>query len=300
MILKKASIYFGLIVLFIAIMTVSTGCTHKTTIKIPKAILHAKDASLEELLDIVNQYDEINTLIAGNLKADYTSEKTEGDLIELKDYPRAPGFILLKRPDSIFFVIMAPVAKTRILSLASVGDEFRVYYKRKDTFYIGSNSAKELVSEDLDENLEIPIRATHILDAIFPKTIPLHDSKILYTKIEKEDEHSKYYVLEVFRNDPSRRIHKLREFWIERSGLTLFRQRVYDDEGRGRIVGNILYSDVAQYEKYTMPRKIRIERPLDGYNLDLEFKDWKINPVIKDEKFDLQPLEGVKQIRFNK
>ena len=54
---------------------------------------------------------------------------------------------------------------------------------------------------------------------------------------EEQDERAKYYVLEVFRNDHSPRLQLLREFWIERAGLTLSRQRIYDDGGH--LVGDI-------------------------------------------------------------
>ena len=286
----------GPIILLAIFCAVCSGCKERTTIKIPKAILQARIATLDELLRIVNVYDEIITLKSNNLKAEYTSEKTESGLIELEKYPKAPGYILLKRPDFIYFVVLAPVAKTRILSLVAKGDEFRVLYHRDMTFYIGKNSAKELISDDLVRNPKIPIRAEHILDAIFIKTIPIQDPEILVARTEEEDKYAKYYVLEVYRDDPSRRLHPLRTYWIERAGLTISRQRIYNDEGQ--IAGDISYSDTVGYGKFTLPGKIHIERPLDGYNLDLEFKDWVINSDIKDETFELQPPAGAKVIHF--
>jgi outer membrane lipoprotein-sorting protein len=294
--LRKLSNSFGLIFLLAAIIMSCTGCKERTTIEVPKAILNAKDATLDDLLDIVNRFDDITSLKANNLEAKYISKKQESGLIELEKYPKADGYILLKRPDFLYFVVLAPVAKTRILSLVSVGDEFRVLYHRNRTLYIGKNSAKELISDDLDEKPKIPIRASHILEAIFLKTIPLQDPEILIAKIEEEDENAKYYVVEVFRDDTSRRLHPLRKFWIERAGLTISRQRIYDDSGQ--IVSEITYSDTAQYEEFAMPQKIQIERPLDGYTLDLEFKEWSINPDIEDETFELQPPPGMKVIRF--
>ena len=95
--------------LFAAIMTGCTSCKKKTTLKIPKAILEAKNATQDELLNIVNRFDEIQTLIARNLNAEYVSEKIESGWLELEKQPTAPGLILLKRPDFIYFVIQAPV-----------------------------------------------------------------------------------------------------------------------------------------------------------------------------------------------
>jgi outer membrane lipoprotein-sorting protein len=294
--LEKPSNSFGLFLLLTAMIMSCTSCKERATIEVPKAILYAKDATLDDLLDIVNGFDEIISLKANKLEAKYISKKQESGLIELEKYPKAPGFILLKRPDSVRFVILAPVAKNTVLTLVSVGDEFRVVYHRDHTLYIGKNSAKELISEDLDERPKIPIRASHILEAIFLKTIPLQDPEIQFAKDEEEEENAKYYVVEVFRDDTSRRLHPLRKFWIERAGLTISRQRIYDDSGH--VVSEITYSDTAQYEEFAMPRKIHIDRPLDGYTLDLEFKEWSVNSDIKDETFELQPLPGMKVIRF--
>ncbi len=294
--IKKHFISFGLLLLLTAIITGSTACKKKATIEIPKSFLQAKTANVNELIEIVNSLDEIQTARVSNLKAEYTSEKKEGNLIELEKYPKAPGYILLKRPDSTYLVIQNPVIKKREISLLSEGDEFRVWIHGKSEFYIGKNSSKELVSEELEKNPEIPIRAFHIFEAIFPRTIPLEDPDVLYTKIEEEDAHAKYYVLTVYRSESSPRIRPLREFRIERAGLTLSGQRIFND--KGQVISKISYSNPERIDKYTLPRKIHIERPLDGYTLDLEFKDWVVNPVFKDMAFNLEPVEGVKVIRF--
>ncbi len=294
--IKKHAISLGLLLLLSVITTGSAGCKKKASIEIPESILQAKSATLNELLEIVNRLDEIQTARVSNLKAEYTSEKKEGSLIELEKYPKAPGYILLKRPDSTYLVIQNPVIKKREISLLSEGDEFRVWIHGRREFYIGKNSSKDLVSEELEKNPEIPIRAVHIFEAIFPRAIPMEDPDVLYTKIEEEDAHAKYYVLTLYRYESSPRIRPLREFRIERAGLTITRQRIFDDTGQ--IISKIAYSNPERIDKYTLPRKIHIERPLDGYTLDLEFKDWVINPVFKDTTFSLEPVEGVKVIRF--
>lgn len=295
-IFKKQNISFGLIVILITVITGCTGCKKRATIEVPKAILQAKSATLDELLHIVNRLDGIQALKASNIKAEYTSEKKEGSLIELEKYPKTPGFILVKRPDSLFLVLQNPVVKNREISLLSEGDEFRVWVHGRHKFYIGKNSYEELISDDLEEDTEIPIRAGHIFEAVFPKTIPLEDPDLSYSKIEEEDAHAKYYVVRVSRIGTSRQILPLREFTIERAGLTISRQRIFNEDGQ--VVSDITYSDTVPIDKYMLPRKINIERPLDGYTLDLEFKDWVVNPDLKDDTFRLEPVEGVQVIRF--
>lgn len=286
----------GYIFLLIAIITVCTGCKKRATVEVPKAILQAQSATMEELLQIVNRLDEIQTLKANNIKAEYISEKKEGSLIELEKYPKAPGYILLKRPDMTYLVIQNPVVKKREISLLSRGNEFRVWIHHKNEFYIGKNSSEELIADDLEKNPEIPIRAVHLFEAILPQTIPLDDPFLLYSKIEEEDTNASYYVVRISRGGSSPRILPFREFRIERAGLTISEQRIFD--GDGQVVSDIHYSAPVQIDTYTLPRKINIDRPLDGYTLDLEFKDWVVNPAFKEDTFRLEPVPGVKVIRF--
>jgi outer membrane lipoprotein-sorting protein len=300
----------GFIFLF-SVSIMGSGCglfVKKTKIAVPKAVLQAKNATLEELLRIVNRNDEIQTL-RSRYKLKYLSEKNENGLIELKKYPRAPGYFLLRRPDSIYLVISNPVLKKSMVSIVSVGDDFSVWRHDESILYKGKNSTRELISDDLEENPNIRIRAPHIWDAVLPKGIPIHDPEIRYSIMEEDVTEkdgitekdvvvAKNYVLCVYRSTSSSFLHPLRKFWIERSGLTISRQQMYNDEGR--VESDIYYSEAIQKEGFALPLKIRIERPLDGYTLELEFKaeDWQINPDFKDIDFEMKPPSGVKVIHF--
>lgn len=284
-----------LIVCLVAVAAGCSGCKRRTTVEIPKAILHARNATLDQLLHIVNRYEGIRTLQCG-IKAEYTSREMENDQIELEKYPKAPGHILLQRPDSTYLVIQNPVLKTREISLLSEGDEFRAFIHRKNTLFIGSNSATELVSEDQTENPKIPIRATHVFQAILPESVSIQNTDIRISKMEMQDAQSTYYVLNVYRENGPILLRPFQEFQIERVGLTVSRQRIFDEDGR--IVADIAYSDVAEHGEFLLPGKIHIERPLDGYTLDLELADWRVNPVFKEDIFKLEPPPGVQVTRF--
>lgn len=291
----KAHVFWGLVVL-IAVMVSSSGCKKQTTIEVPRAILQAKSATLDELLAIVNQYDKLQTLQDGRLKAQYTSKKKQDRLIDLVKYPKLPGLLLMKRPDSLYLVLREPALKSTLLNLSSTGDELRVWVPKRNTFYILKDSSKILISEELEEPLEIPIRASHIFEAIFPKAVSLQDPEIHISKLEDEDTYNKYYVLPVYRVGSSNILYPLREFRIERAGLTLSRQRIYDNAGH--LVSEISYSEMSRIENYALPGKIHIERPLDGYALDLEFRNWKVGPDFKDGAFKLEPPSGAKVKHF--
>ena len=94
----------------------ASGCSIKRTIKtaIPPP---SKTATFDELLNIIRDYDKINNLSAASLKLTLSYGKRESG--ELQEYRSAPGYILLRRPDSTHLVLKNPVTGT-----ADIGSAF--------------------------------------------------------------------------------------------------------------------------------------------------------------------------------
>jgi hypothetical protein len=289
-------------IFLLVILASNAGCSVKRTVKVRVSpnILQAKSAAFDELLDIVRSYDKIEGLSSNDLRITLTSGKRESG--ELQKYASAPGYIVLRRPDSTRMVVQYPVTKTTILDLLSVGDDFCVWVPRENKYYTGKNSAKELVAEDLPDSPGFTLRATHIFEAIIPHGLLPGAPGMLVEAEEDPGADAAYYVLSVFKEDAgvtegaARRIHAIRKIWIERSGLTIARQRVYQEEGR--VVSDITYSEVTQVGGFALPLKIRIDRPLDGYTLDMEFRTWRVNPDLPDSAFILPPPAGAQVVPF--
>lgn len=284
---------FGLMI-SLSVPIFSDGCRVKEKIEfeVPPKISQAKTAAYDELLDIVKNYEQIRELSSNDLKVGFTYGKRESG--KLEKYRDGSGYILLRRPDSIHLVIQNPLTKTQLFNVLSVGNEFKVWYPRENKFYVGDNRAKELVSEDLPNG--IPFRGTHIYEAIFPQGIRLDLPELRISMEEATDETAKYYVLSIYKEGVPSRIYPVRKFWIERSELVIARQQVYLEDGR--LVSDIHYSDMEQVNGFLLPLKILIDRPVDGYELKLEFKSksWRINNNLPDEGFILNPPEGAELI----
>ena len=56
---------------------------------------------------------------------------------------------------------------------------------------------------------------------------------------------------------------------------------------------DVEYSDMTRMSDFFLPLRIRMDRPLDGYVLNMEFKSWRINNGLPDNAFVLKPPEGV-------
>jgi hypothetical protein len=273
------------------------GCKIRKTIKteVPAKILQAKTASLEELLSMLQGYDRIHSL-SSSLDVTYSYGKRESGAIQ--EIRKQPGYVLLKRPDSTHLVVQNFVTSTRELEVLSVEDDLSIYYRRENALYVGKNSAKNLTLKNVgnEGNVTVPIRGGHIYEAIFPQSIQIDTSGFLYSMEEEADSGAKYYVLGVYREGGSKRIRIVRRLWIERSSLAIARQQVYLDDGR--IVSDIAYSNETEIDGVKLPLHIHMDRPLDGYALDLEFKSWRIDPDLPDNAFSLKLPDGVQIIHL--
>jgi hypothetical protein len=134
------------------------------------------------------------------------------------------------------------------------------------------------------------------LKAIFPPKIEFDSPRIQVSEHEETESGKKYYVLSIFKMGSGSRIYPMQTVWIARSDLTIARQEEYSDDGQ--LLDDIHYSDETQIDGFLLPLKMHIERPLDGYTLDLEFKTWKINPNSPDRVFDMAPPPRAKIVHL--
>jgi hypothetical protein len=281
------------------------GCTKKTVPKqTPQAILNAKTASLDELLHLISSYNEIRELSSSDLKltlehkkikelastASKSAAEPKGSEEEWVRWRSAPGYILLKRPDSVRLALRSPLGTE--FEMSSVGDDLSAWIPSKNRFYIGANSAKELVAE----GFSIPIRGPHIFNAILPKNFDPNSSELRISMEEAKDDEFKYYIISFYKDAGSRRIRTLRRIWIERSELAIRRQIFFLEDGQ--VESDIRYLKVKKTDGFSLPSEIHLDRPLDGYNLKMEFKSWRINGGLDEKAFALPVPRGAEIIHL--
>lgn len=271
-----------------AILLISSGCAVKRTVEVavPAGIREARSADFEELAGILRDRELALTSLSSNaLQATYTSGKIESG--QLEEYRSAPGYLLLKRPDSIRINIQNPVTKTTILEMRSVGDDFSIWYPRKNKFYVGKNSTREF---DLEGDQNLTLRPYHLYQALMPAGLEAAPSDGRIAMEEDQDEKAKYYVLSLYEASSGPVLHPLRKLWIDRANFAAARQLTY---GRGGTLEGIThYSDIQLVDGIPLPLIVRMERPLDGYRLDIRFKSWRVNPEFPDGAFDMTPPSG--------
>jgi hypothetical protein len=273
------------IVLFLIVC--HAGCIfrvkHRKKDPIPPAILNAKTAGFDELLNRIASYNKINDLSSTGLKL--TLKRRISDE-ESEDWRSASGHIYLKRPDSVRITLRSPFATE--FDMTSVGDNLRAWVPSKNRFYLGKNSAKELVSE----GFTIPIRGPHIFNAILPLIFEPNSPEFRISMEEGIDSEHKYYIISFYRDTSSRRMHAFRRIWIERSQMVMCRQQFFLEDGR--LESDIEYQEMEMINDLTLPHKLILDRPFEGYLLIMEFnkEKWRINTGLEEKAFDLPIPKG--------
>jgi hypothetical protein len=273
----------------------AAGCGIKTEIKVPVAPAKAaaKSATLRELLALLQgSSDTITTLSSTSAKITLTVAGAESGKAQV--YHSAPGYILLRRPGLLLLNVQVPLTRQTAVELVSKGDQFELWSPRDQTVYVGRNSAKGFELDENGKSLEFSARPAHILQALMPEAISPADKDTRIAMTEEADAAASYYLLTLFRETGTYELRTLRRLWIERSRMVVAREDRYS--GTGRVEGTVHYSEFGEFGGKTLPRAIVIERPLDGYSLDLRFNDWRVNPSLEDSVFSLNPPADAKRV----
>ena len=272
-----------------------SGCAAKHTVNVPvpQQILKAKVASQEELLSILGSYSKVASLSSTSMKITATLGTVEAG--KLQEYRGAPGYVLLQRPDRIRVDVQNPLTRNTLLDVSSIEDDFWIWSVRDRKFFIGKNSTRELSVEGEAQSVPFALRPIHMYEAILPRAVPVHEPGIRISMKEDQDTQAKYYVISVFKEMASPWMETIREIWIERSNLVLARQIIYEDEGR--IVSRISYRKMTSQYGVPLPLSLRIEHPgVEGYAIDMEFKNWRVDPALPADAFVLTPPPGARVI----
>ena len=275
----------------LAVLASLTACV-KHTVKVPVSpkIRESRTATLDDLLRRLAGYkDGIRGLSSTSLRVTFSAGRLDSG--SLKEYRSAPGYVLLRRPDSIRVNIQNPITKTTILELLSGGNDFSVWYPRENKFFTGSNSAGEL---ELEGQPGFSARPAHMFEAILPYDMSVDSPGARIAFEEGQDATTKYYVLSLYQEAGGARLAPVRRLWIDRWDLSVSRLETFSADGAK--VSTVQYSSIVETNGFQLPLIIRMERPIDGYLLEMRFRDWRVNPEVPESAFVLSPPEGAERV----
>lgn len=268
----------------------------QTTTLPPGAKPVLKDATREELLD---KYNQIATGVK-SVNATVVLRPTAGSKYSgvIEEYHEVKAFLLAQRPAEIRVIGQAPVIGTTVFDMVSDGETFWVSIPSKNKFLVGAVALERISSKPI-ENL----RPQHLLDALLWPEIRKEES-VLFE--EFNDENARFYVLTVLRG--GYRTEILRKVWFNRVDLNIARLQTYGP--KGLLLSDVRLSDwealAGDQEHLTsaaadalnaFPRGMRLDRPHDDYELDLQITKLTLNADISADKFTLQQPAGSELVR---
>lgn len=275
--------------LFLLALVVSS-CSVSQRVRTPVVVPPSRDATLSDLVEIVNRRGSIETLTAKvDLRFETREEEESGFQ---RQYRTAQGRILLARPERIRLQIDAPMLGASIAEMASNGRHFQLLIHPEDyrALIEGTNDrAYAEEAEKLSRHPELEeagplahIRPQHFTEAfLFDPIDPSDPDTHVFMNEERGSELEErpgsreerevirsYYVLSVHRRGEG---SPRRKFWFDRTrALEITRQQSYDD--RGLLVAEVSFGNYLPSTPDlpdSLPVEVRIDRYYEKYSLDL-------------------------------
>jgi hypothetical protein len=266
---------FGLIFL----LFLSSGClVRRRTVTPPGKTVNQPSltATKEDLIARVHAVSD--PLISFQMKVDMSP--SVGNLYggQVTDYPTLAGIVLFRRANGIRVIGLDPIVHATGFDMLSVGNEFRVSIPSKNQFIEGRDDLPANSPNKLENLRPSAFRTSLLIDPPDPK----NDIVIL---ADDTDETKSVYILYLIHQDRAK--YKLvRSLYFDRHTLTIIRQKTFDSEGY--ITSQTRYADWKTFSGVLFPTDIDIQRPQDGYELNLKLTYLKMNgPEAGPEKFVL-------------
>ncbi len=233
--------------------------------------------STEALIAAINAESATVNTISATVEMQPTTGSAYSGVI--KQYHDVRGVILAEKPARIRVLGQAPVVRTDIFDMASDGSHFSLYVPSQNKFYVGNASVTPRTTNSLEQ-----LRPQHVLSALFLG--PIQPATESYFCQDADEGSGQYYVIGVLRRPVTAGLISLeRRIWFDRSNLQISRVQLYGPQGA--VLEDIRYSGYAGPGGIRYPYRIEINRPTDGYSLNLTILRATFNQPIADEKFSL-------------
>jgi hypothetical protein len=278
----------------LAVLPALSGCLYHThKVQQPQLAGPAMSATVAQLVNSVNQrYDSIQSLNATVEFAASTGGARKGKQTDITPFR---GYILLRKPNMLRVLGLVPVLHTRAFDLASDGTTFKLLIPPRSKAIVGTNSVTQKSPNAL-ENLRPDI----FLDAILVRSITpgrlvyltTHDEIVRDAKTKQLIETPEYDLL-IGDERPAQQdeglgvrvIRPTRVIHFSRLNLMPQEQDIYDDQGE--VATKVVYGPYQDFSGFKYPSWIRIERPLEEYQILVTVQKVTANQPLSDEQFQL-------------
>ena len=278
----------------IAMAPALTGClTHTRSVPKTRPADVVLNATLDQLLKQVDtRFEAVQTINSSVEIAATTGGGRQGKVVE---HPSFSGYIFLRKPEDLRVLLRVPVLGSQALDMVSDGKNWKLWIPPRHLAYAGTIQVADTSQQQGLESLRPPV----IFDSLLVRGLGKdqivalnQDVRVVANEKDKKDLiEEPDYDLEILEQPIGQTAHTVRVIHISRVNLLPYQQDIYDTNGN--IVTRAFYSDYQTFDETPFPMKIRIERPLDQYGLNITITKLTLNQKLEDDQFDLKIPDNV-------
>jgi len=280
-----------------------TGCLFRTH-DIRRAVSKAKlrDATLEQLIDFINTNSARLQSLQANVDYNVTVSKEKKDKpneFKVTEYTEISGLLLVRKPDMLRMRGLVPAVRSTLFDMSGNAKGFALSIPGQSKFFVGSNQISRPSIQPL-ENIRPPV----IFDALLLKPID-HQNEIAVLeqgtemvkdpKSHKDLQQQDYEVI-VIRKEGTN-WYLSRKIIFSRVDLQPDRQLIYNLQGQ--VVTDASYETFKDYGGSLLPETVHINRPVEGYSIQITFSKVTANQPLRDDQFVLNQPPGSKVINLD-
>jgi outer membrane lipoprotein-sorting protein len=261
-----------------------SSCVVKRRLIVRKGTAQAQPTLLvagraELMKRITEQFNAIQNLSA---TVDMTPALGTAEKSRVTEYKDVRGYVLFRKPADIRIIGLVPVLRNTAFDMVSIGASFKLSVPSRNEFIVGNNETAAPSGNKL-ENL----RPQHFLEALLVRPFAPEDKALLENFTDNDNA---YYILHEVQEVQPGMLELLRTVWFSRVDLRMARQILLDKSGN--ILTDARYSEWRQFDDFSFPKHIEIDRPQDEYGVVLDIVKMDINKGVSDDKFVLDQPPG--------
>lgn len=289
--------------LLIALIPLS-GCLFRSH-EVRKAVSNAtlQDATREQLIDFIdNNAARLQSLKANvdfNLTVSKQKQGGKPNEYKVTEYTEVSGYLLVRKPEMLRMIGLVPAVRNTLFDMVSNGRTFALSIPPQSKFIVGSNQVGRRSLQPLEN-----IRPQAIFDALLLK--PIDDQNEIAVleqgteivkdpKSHKDMEQSDYEII-VIRKE-NNEWYLSRKIVFSRVTLKPDREMIYNLQGQ--LLTDASYESFKDYGGVQFPETIHIERPIEGYDIQLTITKLTVNQQLTDAQFELPQPPGSKVINLD-
>jgi hypothetical protein len=290
---RKHRAQYGAIVAMTLVLPALSGCLWHTR-KVPQAKMPDKvlSAAPDQLVDIINKkYDSIQSLSA---TVTFTATSGGTQKGSEKTVTPFPGYILLRKPESLRVIGFLPFVHTQAFDMASDGSTFKLVIPPRSRAVEGPNTITQLSANSFENMRPYMFADSMVIPKIGPDdllSVTADNPTGLNPKTRKLEIRPEYLLTVTSRQGNSNILQTRRVIHFSRLDLRPIQEDIYGPDGQ--VQTQATYGALQKFGTEQFPGTVTIKWPLQEQQILVTIQKLKVNPSLEDSQFQLEIPKGM-------